>query len=370
MKSSAEVLVLGGGLIGLACARALAREGRSVTLLERTVPGAGASSAAAGMLAPLGDATGPLAAVAQVARNGWPAWRDELQSDSGLAIEMDLDGALLVALDEADEVAIEEVQTQALALGERFEPLGLATAHARVPELSLRLRRAVHLPGERRVDNVAVVAALTRAATAAGVRVLTGFDGARVELGPNGVRVFDANGRRTEGDWLVLAAGVGSAALPGLPPLPVRPVRGQMLRLEGVHWSWDGIVRRPALYSVRRGESSLLIGATVEPDAGLNRGTSRAGIRRLREWTRKTFPRLSGHAVGATWAGLRPDTPDHLPLLGPLPAAPRVIAATGHYRNGVLLAPWTAEVIAETVRTGKLPARATAFASGRFAFSP
>jgi glycine oxidase len=372
MTISADVVVLGGGLVGLASARALALAGVSVTVLERGSPGGGASAAAAGMLAPLGDAPGPLGPIARAARDGWEPWRRAIEEESGLAIEAGTDGALVVALDDEDEPGLHDIAAQAAQIGEEVEDASLAEIRRRVPDLSPAVQRALHLPGERRVDNVAAVAALAGAAVRAGVRVECGFDVTTIELPFDRVRVHARDGRIATAGHLVLATGA-SSSLPsslsssGLSLPLVSPVRGQMLRLTGVRWAWDGIVRRPSLYSVRRGEGDLLIGATVEPAAGFAAETTVFGLATLLDWTRRTFPTLGDRVVTASWAGLRPATPDGLPLLGPLPGHPRVIAATGHYRNGVLLAPWTADVVAEIVLHGHRPERARALDPARLA---
>jgi glycine oxidase len=166
------------------------------------------------------------------------------------------------------------------------------------------------------------------------------------------------DGRREAG-LLLLAAGAWSGAIPGLPPLPVRPVRGQIVRLGGAAWPWRGIVRDREEYAVRRGEGSLLVGSTLE-EAGFDASATAGGVRYLLDWARRLLPGLADAPIESLWAGLRPASPDAMPLIGPLPGLP-VVVATGHYRNGIVLAPWTAHEVARIVQTGN---------PGREIFSP
>jgi glycine oxidase len=343
-----DVLVLGGGIVGLACARELALHGLRVELLERGRPGGGASTAAAGMLAPLAEAggAGPFLDAARAARDLWPRWLEEVTAESGMAVEHAADGTLLVALADEDPSALAAVERTAREAGEPVERLTPAAARLLVPDLTSAVAAALHLGGEQRVDAVQACAALRVAAERCGARLSFGHEARRVERRGGGVRV-SGDGWQRDAERLVLAAGAWSGAIDGLPPLPVRPVRGQIVRLDGVGWEWRGAVRCESGYAVRRGQGGLLVGTTVE-EAGFVASTTVDGVAGLLAFARRLFPALGGAAVGAAWAGLRPATPDGHPLIGPLPSWP-VLAATGHFRNGILLAPWTAREIARWI---------------------
>jgi glycine oxidase len=185
-----------------------------------------------------------------------------------------------------------------------------------------------------------------------------------VERSGDGVLVKGKKGTR-EAARLVLAAGAWSGRIPGLPALPVRPVRGQMALLGGVQWPWQGSVRGLHAYAVRRGLTGLLIGSTVE-EAGFDAHPTLAGIEDLLSFARRTFPGLAGARLETVWAGLRPGTPDDLPILGPLPGWPAVLAATGHFRNGILRAPWTAREVVRMLGEGGTDAAVSPFSPARF----
>jgi glycine oxidase len=222
-----------------------------------------------------------------------------------------------------------------------------------VPDVAPSVRRALRLSGDHRVDNVQACAVLAAAAAHAGATLTYGFEVLRVERSEEQVRVIGKSGTR-EAARLVLAGGAWSGRIPGLPMLPVRPVRGQMVLLTGVAWPWRGSVRSvlgDGAYAVRRGATGLLVGSTVE-EAGFDNHPTLAGIEGLLAFARRAFPGLAGAHLETVWAGLRPGTPDDLPFLGPLPGWPAVLAATGHFRNGILLAPWTAREVVRMVLDG------------------
>ena len=364
----ADVLVLGGGLVGLACARELARRGAKVEVLEARTPGAGSSWAGAGLLAPISDwdSVQPVVALCRRARDAWRAWLAEIEHESGIEVEYDASGGFLVALDEPESEVLSAELAIADAAGEPASEVPVAVVRGAIPDLAPAAIRALHLPGEHRVDNVRACAALAEACRRAGVTIREGFTARRVLSDARGVRVDGATEAR-EAARLVLAAGAWSGGIDGLPPLPVRPVRGQMLRLEGAAWPWRGSVRGTHDYAVRRGAAGLLVGATVE-EVGFAEQPTLAGIAGLLAFARRLFPGLGDPPLTATWAGLRPGSPDGLPLVGPLGGGrdSALLAACGHYRNGILLAPWTGAAIAGWILDGAPPERVAAFDPARF----
>lgn len=362
-----DVLVVGGGIIGLACARELARAGKRVEVVERLPAGAEASLAAAGMLAPLSEIPppGPFLDACLAARDLWPAWIGELSRETGLSIEFDASGTLLVAMDAGEEEHLDAVARAAEEAGEAVEEIGHGHFREWVPDASPGVRRILRLLGDHRVDNVQACAVLAAAALAAGVTMSYGFAVERIEEAPGGGVRVTSGGDTREAELLVLAAGAWCGQIPGLPALPVRPVRGQMLLLQGIDWPWHGCVRGQLGYAVRRGATGLLVGATTE-EAGFFCHPTVAGIDSLLAFTRHVLPGLDTARLETVWAGLRPGTPDDLPLIGFLSGRP-VLAATGHFRNGILLAPWTAREVARQAAGRRASPEAAAFSPSRFA---
>lgn len=362
-----DVLVLGGGVIGLACARELALRGLRVEVVERLPAGAEASMASAGLVSPLGDpvSMGPFLDACRASRDLWGPWVAALESETGLTVDYDTSGSLLVALDEEDEAELDRIASIARLLAEPADEMALTALRRWIPDLTPAVRRALYLPGEHRVDTVQLCAVLAQAAQKLGVVLHYDSEAERVEHRPEGTVLVSGNHWRKEARFLVLAAGAWSGLLPELPPLPVRPVRGQIVLLGGIEWPWRGSVRCGTSYAVRRGSTGLLIGSTLE-EAGFAKHNTVAGVEDLLAFARRLLPGIGDARFETAWAGLRPGTADDLPILGTLPGWPAV-AATGHYRNGILLAPWTA---GEVARLTLVPdeAELPAFSPKRFLY--
>jgi glycine oxidase len=345
-----DVIVIGAGVIGLACAWRAAERGLRVLVIERDRPGAGASNVAAGMLAPVGEATwgeDRLLELALASHRLWPRFAEELTAASGGELAyLDL-GALHVALD----------RDEAAELRRRFElmrSLDLAADWLRpgaCRELEPGLgsvSAGVHAPHEAAVDPRSLIGALETAFEAAGGKLeiaeVTGavVDGDRLA----GVRTSD--GREHLADSTVLAAGSWSAPewLPAEARPPIRPVKGQILTLRGPAGEpvCERIVVTERVYLVPRADGRLVVGATVE-EQGFDTRVTAGGVHELLREAYRALPDVVELELVETTAGLRPTTPDNLPLIGPA-ALEGLVLATGHFRNGILLAPITAERIA------------------------
>lgn len=367
-----DVLVAGAGLIGLGVAWRAALAGLAVTVVD-DAPGTGASRAAAGMLAPVTEAAygeERLLALARASLARYPSFVAELEAASGRTVGLRTAGTLLVGFDADDMAALSELHAYQGELGLAGERLTSRACRQREPGLSPRIRGGLLVPGDHSVDPRTLHAALLTAATRAGVRVLA----ARVAaLDVRDGRVAGlrlADGSELAAGTVVLALGAHSARLPGVPAgaVPVRPVKGQILRLQGesvLAGTVRALVRGRAVYLVPYGGDRLVVGATVEERGFDGRVTAGAVLDLLRDAT-EVVPGLSELELVETLARFRPGTPDNAPLLGPS-VLPGLVLATGHYRNGVLLTPVTADAVAELLATGELPDVAVPFLPARFA---
>jgi glycine oxidase len=360
---SFDVVVVGAGVIGLACAWRCAQRGLRVVVLERDRPGAGASGVAAGMLAPVTEADWGEEELLRLNLTGaaaWPGFREELESAAGQSTCFGEGGALVVAADRDDAEELRRLHHFQRELGLDASWLSATEARSLEPGLSPRVRGAIHAPHEHHVDPVAVVRALAAAAAAAGAELRTGCE---VESVEPGAAVLVGGERVPAGD-VVVAAGARSAALGGP---PVRPVKGQILELRARGGRLASrLVRTPRCYVVDRGDGRVLVGATVE-ERGFDTAVTVDGVYTLLESAWEVLPDVRELEWVGAHAGLRPGTPDNAPAIGR--DGNGVVWATGHYRNGVLLAPVTAQAVAALVAGEPAAPELAAFGPGRFALA-
>jgi glycine oxidase len=365
-----DVAVAGGGLIGLATAWQAARRGLSVTVVDDS-PGTGASAAAAGMLAPVTEAgyrEEALLRLGLASVERWPAFAAEVERASGTSVGLRMAGTLVVGFDEDDVRELAALHAFQRELGLDAERLTPREARRREPSLTPRVRGGLLVAGDHSVDGRALHAALLVAALDAGVRLVRDRVTELRVVGGRAVGLETADGGTVAAGTVVLALGAHSGRLPGVPPLPVRPVKGQILRLAGASDLLEGTVRalvrgRP-VYLVPYAGDRLIVGATTE-DRGFDPTVTAGGVHDLLHDAIDVVPGISELELVETLARWRPGTPDNAPLLGPGPL-PGLVLATGHHRNGVLLTPVTAEVTAELLATGVLPELAAPFTADRF----
>ncbi len=367
-KKRADLIVVGGGVIGLAIAIETARRGIAVTLLERSVPGRGSTWAAAGMLSPLGEARdrGPFLDFALESLQMYRSWAESLNAASGLSFDYSERGKLHCARSESESVELERRLRWAQREGIRAESLSREDLRKVVPGISESFDTALLVHDDFRVDNRRLVDALLVSLRRAGVRVRVGarVEGAVISEGRI-VGLTLESGERIEGGSVILAAGAWSAGVRGLPrPPEVHPVRGQMLALVPSVAPSTRVLESEDIYLVPREDGRLLVGATVE-EVGFDDANTAGGIHRLLSGAIDLIPRLESARVGEIWAGLRPGTADELPIIGPDPEVEGLIHATGHFRNGILLAPLTARIVADLVEDHAAASIPPAFLPGR-----
>lgn len=364
-----DVAVAGGGLIGLGVAWRCAQRGLSVAVVD-AAPGSGASYAAAGMLAPVaevGYGGERLLELCQASLGRFPGFVAELERETGLELGLRTAGTCVVGFDADDMAALDVLHAFQRELGLSSERVTAREVRRREPALTPRLRGALHVAGDHSVDARALHAALRSAAESAGVRMV------RAEAAGLSVRDGHAAGLELGGgdvvtaSTVVLALGARSAGLPGVPPLPVRPVKGQILRLRDSLGLLEGtvraLVRGRHVYLVPCAGDRLIVGATIE-EQGFDDTVTAGGVHDLLRDAIEVVPGVAELELVEALARPRPGTPDNAPILG-ASKLPGLVLACGHHRNGVLLTPVTADAITELVVTGALPEVARPFTLDR-----
>jgi glycine oxidase len=366
-----EIVIIGGGAIGLSIGWRLAAAGRRVTIFERGEAGRGASWAAAGMLA-AGVEAEPgeldLLALNRRSQELWPAFAAELEHAAGMAVGLRREGTLVVALNRDDAAQLRFNYDFQRQHGVALEWLGTRETHAREPHLHPGLVAAVLSPGDQQVDNRLLVEALKRAFCAAGGNLREHMPVEAIDASAGRAAGVCVNGERYVADIVVLAAGAWSGQIGGVPRhLPVRPVKGQMLalRMDAAAPLLRHVVWAPKAYLVPRADGRLIVGATTE-ERGFDQNLTAGGVLALLEGAWRAVPGIEELPIDEMWVGFRPGSRDDAPMLGPS-GVDNLVIATGHHRNGILLTPVTAEVVARYVLDGSLDPIARPFAPARFA---
>jgi glycine oxidase len=368
--SKPDVAIIGGGVMGCGVALRLAQRGLAVTVIERGIPGAEASSAAAGILGPQmeSDTPGPLLELGLRSRALYPALAAELRDATGIDIGYLKSGVLAVAFDAAQEADLAARRTWQLARGLRVETLSPTSVRTLEPALSPELVAALRFPDDGQVNARELARGLSQAAAAAGATFLQGRYVRRVLIDRGAAVGVELDGELLAAGAVVVAAGSWSGLVEGagVPAQVVRPARGQLASIE---------TRPPILrhvislhgrgYLVPRRDGSVLAGSTMEM-VGFRKEVTVAGLAQILTMAHTLVPALADAPITSTWSNFRPYTEDHLPVLGLTPVRGLVLA-TGHFRNGILLAPMTAQVIAELVMTGQSTFDLSPFAISRFA---
>lgn len=364
-----EIVIVGGGVIGLALAWRVAREGATPLVIDAGAPSA--SAASAGMLAPsferaagaIGEALYAFSADSLAA---WSTFASALEDDSGARVDYRPFGVLGVAFAESEAQALAESAEALRARGGAVELLSGAEARGLEPALSERVVAALHAPADGQVDARLLLIALRRAVARRGGAFRAGA-AAAIEAAGDGLLVRLKDGAAVAARNVVLAAGAAAAAVEtGSARPPVFPVKGEALALAEPEGRIRRVVRSPGAYLCPKSDGRLVVGATEIPhDASLS--PTAAGINALRAAAGRVAPMTTGLSEIERWAGARPGTPDGAPILGPAPEGPPgLIYALGHYRNGVLLAPATAELLADWLLHGRAAPALATFGAGRF----
>jgi glycine oxidase len=345
-----DAAITGGGVIGGAIALELARAGLRVAVFDRQQPGQEASWASAGIISPAPESPAMIVTVplAKASASQYPEFVAQVEEISGRSVGFRAKGTVEALFSHDARAELSTIIALHHGLGLKAEPLRAADARELEPALSEEVEAAVLRPEEASVDNRALTSAILEAAQRSGAEIFSG----------NGAKAVWREGKRcaglvlqnekVEAKWTVIAAGCFSATIEGIAPYaPVRPAKGQMVALRADDLKMERVLWSEKIYLVPRNDGRILAGATVEY-AGFDKRTTAGGIEKVLSAAINLAPGLADARIEETWAGLRPDSPDHLPILGPADMD-GLLLATGHFRSGILLTPITARLVREWI---------------------
>jgi glycine oxidase len=363
-----DVAVAGGGLIGSSIALELACSGLRVGVFDQGEPGREASWAGAGILSPAPETPGtiPLVPLGQASMALYPDFVTEVEELSGQSVGFRPNGTLDALF--ARE-AVRELSTLIAlhhGLGLKAEPLRPEDARELEPALSQDVQAAALRPEEASVDNRALTQAVLQAARKSGVEIFPAHPVKRIWREGGKCAGLELHDEKISAEWTVIAAGCFSPSIEGAETYaPVRPAKGQMIALRAPGLKIERVLWSEKIYLVPRNDGRILAGATVEY-VGFDKHVTAGGIEKILSAAIELAPELANARIEETWAGLRPDSPDHLPILGPTDLD-GLLVATGHFRSGILLTPITARLIREWVTQQRVSVDWDRFSPMRFA---
>ncbi len=366
--ATADVIIIGGGVIGCSLAEALAGEGLGVTLLERGLIGREASWAAAGMLAPQSEMPepGPYFDFCLASRRLYPAVIERLRETTGIDPQYRDEGMLYAAFGEEEAAVIETRARWQQALGVGARLLTREAALELEPNLSPAVARAVVFEEDHQLDPRLLTQAYAIAARRQGARLRECCPVGRALIEGGRVVGVECAGERVCAGAVVLAGGCWSHQVEGVRPAPpTYPVKGQVILLQARAPLFEHVLHSARVYLAPRRDGRVVVGATEEHEAGFDKTIQAGALGGLLREALALAPPLAEAAWVDAWAGLRPGTPDRRPILGRHPIE-GLFLATGHFRNGILLAPMTARLMATLIATGRLPEALRPFGMERF----
>ena len=377
LEQSADVAIIGGGVIGLSVARSLALRGlRRVVLIERSALGAESSFAAAGMLAPQAEAdcADDFFDFSCRSRDMYPAFAGSLREETGIDIELDTTGTLYLAFTQEDGLEIEQRykwQANAGLAVEKFDP---ETARLFEPSIAPDILAALRFPRDMQVENRRLISALAVSNEQLGVSLETGVAVTSLKVERGKLSGVETSRGFVATENVVIAGGAWSSEIgltnetgadKALPSVGIEPVRGQMLCFEANPRICSHVIYSPRGYIVPRRDGRLLAGSTTE-HAGFDKRVTGEGIHSITSAALEISPQIGALPMIDQWAGLRPRAVDGLPVLGPCAEIGGLFYATGHYRNGILLAPITGELIADAIVNRNIAESLKIFSPDRF----
>lgn len=344
-NQTADVLIVGGGIIGCAVAYDLAAAGLEVSVLERDTVGSATSYGAGGLLAPQIEFAhgGPGLTFGMRSIDLYREWNDAITDRIGFGLDLDLSGVIRVTQEESNQNEFEDLVARQTGMGHLIRMLDAPSLHDWAPRLSPRATYGIWVPGGQ-LDAYRATRVLAQAAASHGARIHTGITATQLEDGA----VITSSGR-FEARYVIVATG---AWIPHLLDLPLRPVKGQRLLVELPQWLTRVPIFGESVYVTPKAGGRYFLGATEEPDGGFDRRPTLAGMTEVGLEAQLLFPALAKAELIEKWAGLRPTLPDGLPVIAAVPPYDRVLVAGGHYRHGFLLAPVTARMLRDWILQG------------------